>query len=62
MGCGLRVTGYGLRVMGYGLRENALMDVQCSYNAPTIPLQSPDYGLTQLRAAQRVHRLILQHG
>ena len=56
-GYGLRVTGYGLRVMGYGLRENALMDVQCSYNPPTIPLQSPDYGSTQLRAAQRVHQL-----
>ena len=29
--------GYGLRVMGYGLWEDALMDVQCSYNPPTIP-------------------------
>ena len=26
------------------------MDVQCSYNPPTIPLQSPYYGSTQLRA------------
>ena len=49
--------GYGLRVMGYGLWEDALMDVQCSYNPPTILLLSPDYGSTQLRAAQRVHQL-----
>ena len=49
--------GYGLWVTGYGLWEDALMDVQCSYNPPTIPRQSPDYGSTQLRAAQRVHQL-----
>ena len=48
--------------MGYGLRENALMDVQCSYNPPTIPRQSPDYGSTQLRARSQVHRLILLQG
>ena len=40
-----------------GIREDALMDVQCSYNAPTILRLSPYYGSTQLRAAQRVHRL-----
>ena len=33
------------------------MDVQCSYYPPTIPLLSPYYGSTQLRAAQRVHQL-----
>ena len=28
--------GYGLRVTGYGLWEDALMNVQCSYNPPTM--------------------------
>ena len=56
MGYGLWVMGYGLRVMGYGLWEDALMDVQCSYNPPTIHRLSTDYGSTQLRAAQRVHQ------
>ena len=44
--------GTTLRGRGYGLWEDALMDVQCSYNPPTILLLSPDYGSTQLRAAQ----------
>ena len=48
--------GTTLRGRGYGLWEDALMDVQCSYNPPTILLLSPDYGSTQLRAAQRVHQ------